>query len=86
MDTRLPERDSIFARLRTPAVLDELDHVLVGERPYLLAFQGADALLPPTYRIRNQLQVLSSPRIRDATVRILSGTLPPGADGEVLSK
>ncbi len=39
VDARLPERHSIFSRLRTPAVLDELDHVLVGERPYLFALQ-----------------------------------------------
>src|SRR5215218_9642003 len=62
MDARLPERHRIFAWLRTPAVLDKLDHVLVGEGPYLFALQRPDTRLPTIHRIREQFQGLSSLR------------------------
>src|SRR5215213_10657300 len=75
VDADVAERHRIFTGLRATAVLDELDHVLVTERPYLIALQRPDALLPTTHRIRYQSQGLSSPRIRDATIRILAATL-----------
>src|SRR5215208_601965 len=77
VDADFPERHRIFTGLRTTAVLDELDHVLVAEGPYLLALQGPDPGPFTTHGIRNQLQELSSPRIRDASIRILAATRVP---------
>src|SRR5215211_3867536 len=70
VDARLPERHRIFAGLRPPAVLDELDHVLVGEGPYLFALQRPDTRLPTIHRIRDQFQGLSS--LRTETQRYAS--------------
>src|SRR5215216_2575181 len=61
VEARLPERHRVFPGFRTPAVLDELDHVLVGERPYLFSLKRPDTRLSTIHRIHDKFQGLSSP-------------------------